>query len=84
MVLEEFEESLVKIWIAGESLPGESIDFQRSFSFIVKLEVGIDSEILEVGPDGASFVILGSFFVEGKEPIKCKQTILVVIILSIE
>lgn len=64
MVLEEFEKSLVKLRVAGESLSGESIDFQRSFSFIVKLEVSIYSEILQVGPYGASLVILGSFFIK--------------------
>ena len=84
MVLKKFEKSLVKLRVARKSLPGEAINFQRSFSFVVKFEVSVDSKILQVGPDGASLVVLGGFFIEGEESIKSKQAVLIVIILRVQ
>lgn len=82
--MQQLEESLVEGRIVGQSLPRESLQFQRRFSFIVKLEISINTKILEIRPYSATLIVLGGLLVESQEAIDVQKPIIIVIVIGIK
>jgi hypothetical protein len=63
--VQQLKQSLIELWVVSQSLAREALEVQWNVGLVEKLELRVDSEVFEVGPYCAAFVVLRCFFVEG-------------------